>query len=189
MSTDVPTELIGDLPRAEDRTVRARSRASASAGVAVRGAPAPDDEQASARRLVAPAWLPHPFKSSGAELTTPVPKRHWRRCGMTLGSHRGLLARDSRSQRILARPRHRIPITSASLTGGSGRLAKHPPKGANSGSREYSSRRCRRPQGTNRALSARFSSSGSRVRGQRREPGDVSSAPARLHLVSGARIR
>jgi hypothetical protein len=31
-----------------------------------------DDEQASARRLVAPAWLPQPFKSSGAELTTPI---------------------------------------------------------------------------------------------------------------------
>jgi hypothetical protein len=37
--------------------------------------PAADDEQASARRLVAPAWLPHPFKSGGAELTTPIHAR------------------------------------------------------------------------------------------------------------------
>jgi hypothetical protein len=29
-----------------------------------------DREQASTRRLVALAWLPHPFKSSGAELAT-----------------------------------------------------------------------------------------------------------------------
>jgi hypothetical protein len=40
--------------------------------VEVREVPALDDEQASTRRLVAPAWLPHPFKSSGGELTTPI---------------------------------------------------------------------------------------------------------------------
>jgi hypothetical protein len=31
-----------------------------------------DDEQASSGRVIAPAWLPHPCKSSGAELTTPI---------------------------------------------------------------------------------------------------------------------
>jgi hypothetical protein len=40
--------------------------------VEVREVPALDDEQASTRRLVAPAWLPHPFKSSGGELTAPI---------------------------------------------------------------------------------------------------------------------
>jgi hypothetical protein len=48
-------------------------RASVSSDV--EPTPGWDDEQASARRLVAPAWLPHPFKSSGAELTTPIHAR------------------------------------------------------------------------------------------------------------------
>jgi hypothetical protein len=51
-----------------------RNRVDASVSGGERETPAADDEQAAARRLVAPAWLPHPFKSSGAELTTPVPK-------------------------------------------------------------------------------------------------------------------
>jgi hypothetical protein len=39
-----------------------------------------DDEQASTRRLVAPAWLPHPFKSSGAGLATRIhAMRQWSR--------------------------------------------------------------------------------------------------------------
>jgi hypothetical protein len=41
-------------------------RTRAGATTVKSGAPALDDEQAPTRRLVAPAWLPHPFKSSGA---------------------------------------------------------------------------------------------------------------------------
>ena len=31
-----------------------------------------DDEQPSARRLIAPAWLPHSCKTSGAGLSAPI---------------------------------------------------------------------------------------------------------------------